>query len=268
MTKKESLAILDEQYSYIVNFRLPRLMGIFREKPHEFDRLTLPILWADHEKIALYRLLFEKNIPAAKQEFYNCGTLTTYGVLRFGYWPKDKKAEYIEPDVKVDYMGFVSHFSYLLLSDCEALIQQYSTLRHQWWDEKTKDGLLVYARAIQCILLDDWESLEKHLIQFDKQAKRYKSAQHSKEFFIGMLEKDIGKVKRSIETMCEKRYSRHNPFLANLIALPAAGYAKLAWLKGMQVQIDSPLVPMELMPIAPLEEYVNPYERFWRLGED
>lgn len=259
---------LAELYIRAKERSLPKWQHHFHEKPHDFDRLCLPAVWADHERVAMYHLVIGKDSLAAKQEFHTCGTLTTYGVLRFGYWPKDRKAEYFSPNVKVEYMGFLNHISYLLLSDCEALIQQYSTLHHQWWEEKTKDGLMIYALAIQCVLHDDWKGLERHLVQFDRRNKRDRRIQYDKDFFIGIMERNMDKVKRSIETLCEKRFNRNDPFLPHLMSVPAAGYAKLAWLKGMQVQIDSPLVPMELMPIAPLEHYVNPYERFWRLGEN
>jgi hypothetical protein len=33
------------------------------------------------------------------------------------------------------------------------------------------------------------------------------------------------------------------------------GISKLAWLQGMQVQVDHPLIRQELLPIAPLESY-------------
>ena len=43
------------------------------------------------------------------------------------------------------------------------------------------------------------------------------------------------------------------------ISIPALGYAKLAWLKGMEIEIDHPLIPKELLPYRPLENYVDSY---------
>ena len=53
--------------------------------------------------------------------------------------------------------------------------------------------------------------------------------------------------------------NKHNILLNEFISHPALGYAKLAWLKGIEVEIDNPLVPKELLPFKPLENYLNEY---------
>ena len=40
-------------------------------------------------------------------------------------------------------------------------------------------------------------------------------------------------------------------------ALPIS---KLCWLKGIEVEIDHPLFPMELLPLKPLEHYDDVYD--------
>ena len=42
--------------------------------------------------------------------------------------------------------------------------------------------------------------------------------------------------------------------------MPALGYAKLAWLSGIEVDIDSPLVPKELLPLQSNEKYDDSYD--------
>ena len=32
-------------------------------------------------------------------------------------------------------------------------------------------------------------------------------------------------------------------------------FTKLAWMNGLEIEIDNPLVPMELMPVKPLDYY-------------
>ena len=37
-------------------------------------------------------------------------------------------------------------------------------------------------------------------------------------------------------------------------------FTKLAWMNGLEIEIDNPLVPMELMPIKPLNHYDYHYD--------
>ena len=38
------------------------------------------------------------------------------------------------------------------------------------------------------------------------------------------------------------------------------GYTKLAWRKGIEVEVNSPLISKELLPIQPLDKYEIPYD--------
>ena len=46
----------------------------------------------------------------------------------------------------------------------------------------------------------------------------------------------------------------------NFLSLLGTLETKLCWLKGIPVQIDSPWIPMELMPVRPLAHYDDTYE--------
>ncbi len=69
------------------------------------------------------------------------------------------------------------------------------------------------------------------------------------------------KVKSSIQQLLKdhKKRNRQMGIAAEYISTPALGYAKLAWLKGMEVDIDHPFVPKELLPFRPLDKYENRY---------
>ncbi|MEL6537488.1 MAG: Imm49 family immunity protein [Bacteroidota bacterium] len=51
-----------------------------------------------------------------------------------------------------------------------------------------------------------------------------------------------------------------NGVISQYVSQPALGYAKLAWRHGLEVETNSPLIPKELLPIQPLEEYPIPYD--------
>ena len=43
-------------------------------------------------------------------------------------------------------------------------------------------------------------------------------------------------------------------------SFPGMAYAKLAWMKGLEVEIDSPYIIKELLPVQPNETYYDEYD--------
>ena len=64
------------------------------------------------------------------------------------------------------------------------------------------------------------------------------------------------------EMVSPKIHQKRNddPLLKKYISMPALGYAKLAWILGMEVEIKSKLIPKALLPVQPLEKYEVPYD--------
>ena len=79
-----------------------------------------------------------------------------------------------------------------------------------------------------------------------------------------MIEKDKSGCEVAInELLTPKRHKQRNKYMElinEFISHPAIGYAKLAWLKGIEVELDSPLVPNPLLPVNPNESYTEEYE--------
>jgi len=49
-------------------------------------------------------------------------------------------------------------------------------------------------------------------------------------------------------------------FTENLIATHATIYAKIAWRHGFEVELDTPWVPRDWLPVRPLDHYVDPWD--------
>ncbi|HEE5406538.1 TPA: immunity 49 family protein, partial [Acinetobacter baumannii] len=49
-------------------------------------------------------------------------------------------------------------------------------------------------------------------------------------------------------------------FTEHFIATHAVIYSKLAWRNGYQLNIDTPWIPKEWLPVEPLAEYPEPWE--------
>ena len=67
-----------------------------------------------------------------------------------------------------------------------------------------------------------------------------------------------------------RHHARNKPFALRkeYISIPALTYTKLAWLKGFELDINHPLVPRALLPVQPLEKYVDEYDFLKELDEE
>ncbi|ARL61555.1 hypothetical protein BOC52_36075 [Burkholderia pseudomallei] len=78
-------------------------------------------------------------------------------------------------------------------------------------------------------------------------------------FFSLLLSRDSGKLKDLIE----KRHANIRcawPEFENFISYLGAIETKLCWRRGIPVEVDHPLVPMDLMPVKPLDHYDDVYD--------
>ena len=74
---------------------------------------------------------------------------------------------------------------------------------------------------------------------------------------------DVAILKIGIEYLVskpihKKRFFRQ-AFETDFLSFPAVAILKVAWILGYEIEIDSPYIPMDLMPIRPLEKYEVPY---------
>ena len=57
----------------------------------------------------------------------------------------------------------------------------------------------------------------------------------------------------------DSRAKAESGFTEDLISTPAVIYAKIAWLHGCKVVVDTPYIPAEWLPMDPLPHYDNHY---------
>lgn len=66
-----------------------------------------------------------------------------------------------------------------------------------------------------------------------------------------------------LRALIEKRHANVKcvwPDLENFISYLGTLETKICWRRGIQIEIDHPLVPMELMPVKPLDHYDDVYD--------
>jgi hypothetical protein len=204
--------------------------------------------WYDYEKFALKSYFIDGDIAGARQHFYTCGCMDVYYVAYH--------------DGSILEHG-INHFSYALLSDSPALINRYARLAHSNFEKAIKSGVTA-TYIMQCLIKEDWEGYQRGMeIMKAKTLKRHATFRLDMQVFEAIAEKNTAKAESALaEFVTPKVHKQRNKLhtLVNeFISHPALGYAKLAWLKGLQVKVDSPLVPAALLPVQPLAEYKNEY---------
>ena len=111
------------------------------------------------------------------------------------------------------------------------------------------------------------------LLEKKKEVKRHQWIEPDYQFFKGYLNKDLAQMEEALKTLVSKKVHKSRNvhmsiFMQPYMSVPAILYAKLAWLKGFEVVIDSPLVPKELLPHRPNAHYDDTYEFLKELDED
>ena len=206
----------------------------------------LDALWYRNEIIALGNLLIEINIEDAKQRFYLSGRLSESMVI-------ECDSDYI---IEAAY----HRMAYALVSDNQALIQRYAHLKDSKYTKHIEKASLVV--TMQFALQENWEELQNMMDRFDFLIEKRKEKWRvpDRKFFMGLLNQNQSQMEDALHELVSKRvHSIRNRYIGEVIrhfvSHPALGYAKLAWLKGYEVQVDSPLIPKQLLPVCPLDQY-------------
>lgn len=208
--------------------------------------------WLKESISALYSYFVENDLAECKNIYFKCGRLTEFltrkydsGILTYGR----------------------DHAAYVLLSDNKVLIQSFSSLKFTKHEGKTyqewvEEGSAASMFLIQSIIKDDLVGFEQGLHFFTKYSNKNQKMKLDVVFFEAFANKNKGNMEDILSRFVKTgNHSSRNsdPCISKFISHPAVGYAKLAWLKGIQVEVDSPLIPKEWLPIQPLkdEEYID-----------
>ena len=217
---------------------------------------------------ALYSFFEENDISKAKQHFYICGLLDAFRITAY----QDKLFDY-------DLMSI----GYAMLSDNTAFINNtFAKLSYQstYLDDLTEKPVpitmeenvlageaAIFTHTVQQFLLGRNDLVERNLaimerVWFNKPNEN-STLQYDVRFFKALYLKDLMECETVLKEMVSpKIHQKRNDdaLLKKYISMPALGYAKLAWIMGLEVDVKSKLIPKELLPIQPLDNYEIPYE--------
>jgi hypothetical protein len=211
------------------------------------------------------------SIQKSKQCFFNVGLVDIYLVEKF----TKSHSRFLDFDLPRCLIP--------VLSDNEKLIQEYSKIRYKTFyrkdeseemtplsmDEMVAIGELpIWCNTVQFFMANDKEGVERNLNIIETKTlknlpKKEEGLKDDYEFYKALHIGDKAKMEEVLEKLTSPKIHKKrndNPILNQYISLPALGYAKLAWRKGIEVEVKSPLVPKELLPVQPLEKYEIPYD--------
>lgn len=95
---------------------------------------------------------------------------------------------------------------------------------------------------------------------------RLKRYMRDYEYFIALADHDIEGIQRNLDELTSNKVARvrNKEFEfgleENMVAVVAFIFAKIAWRHGLEVEVKSPWVPDEWLPITPLDVYEQPYK--------
>lgn len=204
------------------------------------------------EDFALESFFIKGDLAEAKNWFYASALASMVAMERYG----------------MDLLTFSRPLDFALLSDCKSLQERFAHWRQPQLEERLSKRMFMASniRITQHLLLNEEREALAVFEHFLPNAgkKDYLRLAPDVLFLEGMVTRDQAKVEAAMAQLLDKKMVRYRnkdsiPGIGEWLSHPAMWYAKLAWIKGMEIQIDHPLVPMALLPVAPLQEYKNPW---------
>lgn len=146
-------------------------------------------------------------------------------------------------------------FTYPLISDNTAIINRYQEYNKTQYEDSFST---YFGRAIQCVLKND----NKTLLHNIEGLRRWSNKGWAKQYigiatvFEGFLHGDKKIIERGLQSIVDLHDHQEQPLLIkDYINFEATALAKLAWRKGIEVEVSSNLVPKELLPVSELQNY-------------
>lgn len=218
---------------------------------------------------AIYSLFEEHSIDKAKQYFYNCGLLNAFNIREFNDAQFTYDLHSIGYAMLSDNLPFVRN-DYAHLTFTDFYIDENTEERiDRTMEDHVLDGYdgCVFVHTIQQFLLGNEDLVRRNIKIMERECfgpkNQNNSIQYDVNFFKALLDRDKSRCEAILKDMVSpKIHQRRNidQLLKKYVSMPALGYAKLAWILGVEVEVKSKLIPKELLPIRPLEHYETPYD--------
>lgn len=217
----------------------------FRRRP-EYIGANLRALSDCHIKLGIESYLVNSDIAAFKQHAYVATAL---------------KMEAIRLN---DHGQFQigSEITWALLSDNLTLINAMASFEPpEYLGERNKPLQREYwVHMIQLAIMGDYAELEAKVLNLGKNGRKEDRAVYGqrRDFFSLLMRGDKAGLEELISQ--DSRVTKEGAIVGEFLSFIAAIEAKICWLKGINVEIESPYLPMDLMPVRTLTHYDELYD--------
>ncbi len=201
----------------------------------------------NQQTFAEYAFFHQNNLEQAKQAYYSGARL-----MRFVY------RNYPNPNIPFR----IDRINMTLLSDHPQIITDLGNAVTNRLTQQATRGATNF--TILAIIRDDLETVSEQIKLLTKHhlSKKTKNwVQPEVDFYAAYLAKDQREMTNAIYAILKSKKYMHisKAFMKGerRLDVPAITYAKLAWLKGYKIEIDHPMIPMDFLPIQPLNDYKN-----------
>ena len=255
----------DEKFKHVLGIieysqdrleREKRRLNLITNK--EGDPLScITMLGHDYHQMASVNLLVDKDIEKFRQNMYLSTKLCLLG--------SDTRS-YLIPHVEDFFSALMSNNQDIL-----EFFKKYSDIlayeKEKNFYKKSYSGSFL-SRTVLLALKGEWEDVilraNLYLANPSKNTKdKYYYLQF--EFLKALAEKNVEKMKESINTMLDLKVARTMVYNMDLyfdfyLQIYALIYAKIALYHGIDLEVDSDIAPKELIDNTPVKEYPEPYE--------
>ena len=232
------------------NERQIKYLDAIQNKPkHNIFRIASS-LRADHVSKFLYYYFEENNIVKAKQSIYS----------------GQKLLEFMNKLDNNKYFPIQLNKLFFLCSDSEEVTNNFKNFDIESisnLDYRLEAGHTL-GFVVQQILKCDNEKALYYLNIYEDNYKNHSLKEYDVEILKAIIDKDKDRIQELLKVYLLPKNHDKSPekgmLSHGLLSYEATVFAKIAWIKGIEVKIDHPLLPMELLPIKPNENYLIEYD--------
>lgn len=196
----------------------------------------------------------EHDLAAFKQESYVASKLM---------YIRQKEADELGMMLEQEYF-------HCLMSDCVSLLNTFAGFRpvSDYMVGETTNPKKHFFRHYQMTLAlrGEWELLAlRAQEQIDAQAKGMARFMVDQRFYLALAHGDKAGMEAALAELTSSKMAKVRndqfefAFTHFFIGTHATMYAKIAWRAGHEVEVDTPYIPKEWLPMTPLEAYEDPY---------
>ncbi|WP_084217430.1 Imm49 family immunity protein [Xenophilus azovorans] len=207
-----------------------------------------------HSARAIVAWFGDHDLDAFKHECYVAGKLM---------YIREKEANELSYTREQDYFE-------LLMSDYAPLVDFYASLRsfseRAWKSINNPRDHLFRHYQMTLALSGEWELLARRAQeQLAEQPKGMARFMVDQRFYLALARGDKAGMEAALAELTSPKMAkvRNNQmefgFTHFFIGTHATMYAKIAWRAGYEVEVDTPYIPREWLPMKPLEKYEDPY---------